>query len=183
MDSYPVGLVGARVALRELRTGDTDTLHEIYGDELATRHLSFDPRSREQVELIVARSIVSARAQPRSEYALAVTEVSDDRLIGFARLATEEHQAATIGGALRSDRWRNGLGAEVVRLLLALAFDKLGLHRVWAARSPDNTAAEGVLRKVGMVPEGRIRHHVHTHGAWRDSITYSILDADWAAQH
>ena len=37
------------------------------------------------------------------------------------------------------------------------------------------TDAERVMRKAGMVQEGRIRDHVHVRGAWQDSITYSIL--------
>ncbi|MEV7782834.1 GNAT family protein [Kitasatospora sp. NPDC088351] len=30
-----------------------------------------------------------------------------------------------------------------------------------------------------MTEDGRIRDHVFVHGAWRDSITYSILEHEW----
>jgi RimJ/RimL family protein N-acetyltransferase len=181
VSSYPISVVGSAVALGELTGADTDAVHAIYGDPRATEHLSFDPRSREQVELIVARSIVSARQEPRVEYALAIRQVptSGEPLVGFARLAVEPHQSGTIGFALHPDFWGRGLGREAVRLLLVLAFDRLGLHRVWAARAPDNIASDRVLRTAGMPVEGRIRHHVHTHGAWRDSITHAILSDEW----
>jgi ribosomal-protein-alanine N-acetyltransferase len=29
--------------------------------------------------------------------------------------------------------------------------------------------------------EGRIRDHVFTNGAWRDSLLYSVLDREWTA--
>ncbi|MGW3179211.1 GNAT family N-acetyltransferase [Kitasatospora sp. NPDC001119] len=77
----------------------------------ATWHLSFEPRTREQVEAITARSIDSARATPRTEYCLAVTRRGEHRLIGYARLATEPQQAATIGFALHPAAWGKGLAA------------------------------------------------------------------------
>lgn len=178
---YPVSYTGARLILREIAIDDVDAVHAIYGSPEATEHLSFEPRSREQVGRIIARSMVSATAEPRVEYCLGVCERDRGELIGYARLAREGGQGAgTIGFALRPDAWGTGYGTETVRALLGLSFDTLGLHRVWAARSPLNTASETVLNRAGMVEEGRIRHHVHVRGAWRDSIVHSILEDEWA---
>jgi hypothetical protein len=101
----------------------------IYGSAEATEHLSFEPRTREQVAQIVARSIASATATPRTEYALAVIERNMNELIGFGRLATDPHQqrGATLGFALRPDAWGVGYGVETVRLLLSVGFDDLGV--------------------------------------------------------
>jgi RimJ/RimL family protein N-acetyltransferase len=179
----PVHLTGSRLSLRELAPDDIDAVLAIYGDAETTRHLSFEPRDRAQVERIVLRAVASAAEHPRSEYALAVTLPDGADLVGFARLARDPHaqQSATIGFALRADQWGRGLGVEAVRLLCALGFDHLRLHRLWAARAPLNTASDRALRKAGMTEEGRIREHVFVRGAWRDSITYSILDHEWPA--
>lgn len=74
----------------------------IYGDARATEHMSFDPRTRQDVEGIVARPITSTATEPRQEYALAVARTGDGRLIGFGRLALDPHQprAAPFGFAL-----------------------------------------------------------------------------------
>ncbi|MEV7186438.1 GNAT family protein [Kitasatospora sp. NPDC093102] len=175
----PLRLTGPNLALREVEPEDADDLLEIYGDPEATRHLSFEPRTREQVEAITARSIDSAHATPRTEYCLAITRRGERRLIGYARLATEPQQAATIGFALHPAAWGKGLGTETVHLLCALGFNVLGLHRIWAARSPLNEASARTLLRAGMTEDGRIRDHVYVHGAWRDSITYSILEHEW----
>ncbi|MER7316499.1 GNAT family N-acetyltransferase, partial [Streptomyces halstedii] len=105
------------------------------------------------------------------------------RLIGFGRLALDPHQprAATFGFALRPDTWGNGYGTETVRLLLAVAFDDLTLHRVWGARSPRNVASARTLERAGLSEEGYIREHVQRGGRWRDSVTHSILDHEYAA--
>ncbi|WP_089100515.1 GNAT family N-acetyltransferase [Streptomyces hyaluromycini] len=175
----PVDLTGPHLALREVEPEDTDALLAIYGDPEATRHLSFEPRTPEQVQAIVDRSIASAKDTPRTEYCLAITRLGDHRLIGYARLATEPQQAATIGFALHPAEWGKNLGTETVHLLCALGFQTLGLHRIWAARSPLNKASARTLLKAGMTEDGRIRDHVFVRGAWRDSITYSILEHEW----
>ncbi|KOU63676.1 acetyltransferase [Streptomyces sp. WM4235] len=175
----PVNLAGPRLALREVEPEDTAALLAIYGDPEATRHLSFEPRTRDQAQGIVDRSIVSAKDTPRTEYCLAITPLGEHRLIGYARLATEPQQAATIGFALNPAEWGKGLGTETVHLLCTLGFKALGLHRIWAARSPLNEASARTLLRAGMTEDGRIRDHVFVHGAWRDSITYSILEHEW----
>jgi RimJ/RimL family protein N-acetyltransferase len=177
---HPVRIDGPRAGLRELAPDDAEAVHAVYGDPLATRHLSFEPRTPEQVAAMIARSMESAVAIPRVEYALGVTVPGGGDLVGVARLATEPDRAATIGFALRPDHWGRGLGTETVRLLCHLGFAVLGVHRVWAARSPANTASERTLLKAGMTEDGRIRDHVFVRGAWRDSITYSILEHEWS---
>ncbi len=175
----PVHLTGPHLALREVEPEDADALLAVYGDPEATRHLSFEPRTPEQVQAIVDRSVTSATDTPRIEYCLAITRRGEHRLIGYARLATEPQQAATIGFALNPAEWGKGLGTETVHLLCALGFRTLGLHRIWAARSPLNEASARTLLRAGMTEDGRIRDHVFVHGAWRDSITYSILEHEW----
>jgi ribosomal-protein-alanine N-acetyltransferase len=148
-----------------------------------TEHLSFEARSPQQVTALVDSWTVSARQDPRSEYALCVREPDHGPLIGVLRLATDPHQqrAATVGFALRPDAWGRGLGTETLRLGLALAFQDLGQHRVWAARAPLNTASEKPLLAAGFQQEGAIREHVHTRGKWRDSIVYGVLESEWEA--
>lgn len=181
---YPVLRDDARLSLRELTIDDVNAVLAIYGSPEATEHLSFTPRSPAEVGGIVARSVASASAAPRDEYALAVAERSGGELVGFARLALDPHQhsAATIGFALRPDTWGAGYGRETVGLLLGLAFADLDLHRVWAARAPLNVASEKTLLAAGLMEEGRIRGHVHVRGAWRDSIVYGVLREEWGEQ-
>ncbi|MEV6523945.1 GNAT family protein [Longispora sp. NPDC051575] len=176
---YPVSLAGPRLCLREFSVQDVAGIHAIYGDAEATRHLSFEPRSAEEVENLIARVIALAGEEPRAEYSLAAVSCDDDAVVGFARLAVESPHSATIGFATRADSWGKGLGTEIVGLLCTLGFEHLGLHRIWAARAPENAPSDRVLRKAGFTEEGRIRAHVHVHGAWRDSVTYSILRPEW----
>ncbi|MFE7032451.1 GNAT family N-acetyltransferase [Streptomyces sp. NPDC057621] len=180
---YPVSRHSQRLQLRELVLNDVAAVHAIYGNPTATEHLSFEPRTLDQVTQIVARSVASATAEPRTEYALAVVQRDEGELIGFGRLATDPHQqrGATFGFALRREAWGVGYGLETVRLLLGLAFEELHLHRVWGARSPLNDASAKTMTAAGMVEEGIIRAHIQKAGQWRDSVVHAILDDEWAA--
>ncbi|WP_405985305.1 GNAT family N-acetyltransferase [Streptomyces sp. NBC_00872] len=180
---YPVTRSSTRIGLRELTVDDIAAVFAIYGSAEAVEHLSFEPRTHEQVEQIVIRSIASAAAEPRGEYALAVVERKTDELIGFGRIALDPHQqrAATFGFALHPNAWGIGYGLETVRLLLGLGFEDLDLHRIWGARSPLNTASARTMAAAGMVEEGTIREHILKNGRWRDSVVHAILDREWAA--
>ncbi|GAA2456561.1 GNAT family protein [Actinomadura vinacea] len=180
---YPVRGSGERVVLREFTEDDIDAVLKVYGDPVVTEHLSFDPRDREQVAKTIRSVTRAAQADPRSEYSLAVEMIDAGTCIGFARLAIDAQHpgqsSAQLGFALRADQWGRGLGAETVALLLRLGFGELGLHRLWGARSPGNEVSDRLMRKLGMIEEGRIRGHIKIGGSWRDSIVHSILEDEW----
>lgn len=176
---YPVRLIAEAVLLREFLPDDADSLFKVYGDAEATRDLSFEPKSTEQVADVVNGAIESATTDPRSVYMLAIDDCASGALIGVARLGLEPHQTGQIGFALRPDQWGQGKGTETVLLLQYLGFKCLGLHRIWGARSPVNEASSRTMLGAGMIEEGTIRGHLFTRGAWRDSVVHSILSDEY----
>ncbi|GAA0955904.1 GNAT family protein [Actinocorallia libanotica] len=180
---YPVTLSGQRLVLREFTADDVDDLVKIYGDPVVTEHLSFEPRTRDQVAATIQSVSTAARAEPRTEYSLAAALISTGQVIGFARLAVDAQHpgqsSAQLGFALNKDHWGQHLGQELLTLLLRLGFDELGLHRLWGARSPLNTASDRLMTRLGMVEEGTIRHHLNIRGQWRDSVVHSVLEDEW----
>ncbi|MFC4054076.1 GNAT family N-acetyltransferase [Actinomadura syzygii] len=178
---YPLSIAGDGVGLREFTADDVDAILAVYGDPVVVEHLSFEPRTREQVAKTLTGVIEAAEQDPRREYSLAA--VAGGEVIGFARLAVDAQHpgqsSGQLGFALRADRWGHGMGSETVRLLLRLGFEELGLHRLWGARSPDNATSARVMTRLGMVEEGRIRGHIRVRGAWRDSVIHSILEHEW----
>lgn len=179
---HPVSLRGERVVLREFAVDDVDQVLALVGDERVTAWLSFDSRSRAEADAMVAGTLERARAEPRSEYYLAVALPAGDEIVGFVRLGLDGVQAAKLGYAVHADKWGRGYATEAVRLMLDFGFGRLGLQRISAAIGPDNAASIAVVRRLGLQYEGRIRHHVHTNGAWRDSLLYSVLADEWDAK-
>ena len=178
---HGVTLAGDRVRLREFRADDLDDSDAILGDDRVTRWLSFDSRTREQQAEMLTGAIERAQQTPRTEYYLAVTTHTDDRLIGFVRLGLGGVQAAKLGFAVAAAHWGHGYALDAARTLIDFGFTTLGLHRISAAIGPDNAASIAIVTRLGFTEEGRLRDHVFTNGAWRDSILYSVLAYEWKA--
>lgn len=177
--SQEVELTGQLVRLREFRSDDLDASMAVVGDDQVTGFLSFDSKTREQQAELLASAIERARQQPRTEYYLAVTTHDDDRLIGFVRLGLAGVKAAKLGGAFAPSHWGKGYALDAARTLITFGFTTIGLHRISAAIGPDNAASIAVIHRLGFTHEGRLRDHVHTNGAWRDSELFSILEHEW----
>lgn len=175
---YPVTLTGRAVTLREFRIDDAADSMAIVGDDRVTQWLSFDSRNLAAAQAMIDGAVKRAQDQPRTEYYLAMA-AEPDELVGFARLALTGVKAAKLGYAVSADRWGKGYATDATRLMLRFGFQELGLHRISAAIGPDNAASVAVVHKVGMQYEGRIRDHVFTNGAWRDSLLFAVLEQEW----
>jgi ribosomal-protein-alanine N-acetyltransferase len=173
-------LIGKRVVLRDFAMGDVDDVAAIVGDPRVTATLSFEPRSRDQAEAMIAGVLKRIHDEPRTEYYLAVTRPDVDAVVGFCRLEVRAHQAAKLGVAIHADHWHQGLASDACRTALDFGFGPaLALHRITAAIGPDNSASLRLVAHLGFTFEGRLREHVFTHDAWRDSLLYSVLVHEW----
>jgi ribosomal-protein-alanine N-acetyltransferase len=182
-DVYPVRLVGTKVVLRELEPTDVDAAMAWASDPAFFTYLAHEAVTSREAELTVLRTMkAEAVAQPRRQYHLGIVMRDSDRLVGAARLGIADPDAAVgdIGYGVRRDRWGQGVATDAARLLVAFGFGELGLHRIFAYHHPENVASGHVLAKVGMQHEGRLREHMRSHGAWRDSMVWGILDREWS---
>lgn len=84
---------------------------------------------------------------------------------------------------LYSQNRNRGLGTEATRLILAHAFETVGLHRVDLEVYAYNPRARRVYEKVGFVYEGTKRQSLLWDGAWVDAHIMSILADEWAVHH
>ncbi|MGW0503207.1 GNAT family N-acetyltransferase [Micromonospora sp. NPDC003241] len=177
---YPITIPGRVITLRDMRPGDAADALAIIGDDRVTHWLSFDSRDHAAAVAMIEGAVTRAQLNPRTEYYLAVAD-TEDRMIGFARLGLTGHQAAKLGYAINADHWGHGYATDAARTIIGYGFRELGLHRITAAIGPDNAASIAVAKRLGMQYEGRLRDHVYTNGAWRDSLLYSILAPEWNA--
>lgn len=173
--TFPLTLSGERVSLREFTPEDLDVVARIVGDDRVTTFLSFDSRTRDQASATLTGMLSSARAEPRTEFYLAIEPLDSPPAVGFIRLALSGVRAAKVGYAVAADQWGRGYATDAVQTMVRYAWDVLDLHRITAAIGPQNTASIAVVKRVGMEYEGRLRDHVFTNGAWRDSLLYSII--------
>ncbi|WP_206444184.1 GNAT family N-acetyltransferase [Nocardioides turkmenicus] len=166
--------------LRDFEASDTDGVLSIVGDERVTYWLSFASRDRAEAQSMLDGILKRQLETPRSEYYLAIADSdSPETVIGFVRLGLGGVKAADLGYALRHEWQGRGIARAAVSRMIEFGFGDLGLHRLTANIGPQNTASMRLVESLGFQREGTIRDHVHTNGAWRDSVSFSLLEGEW----
>ena len=72
-----------------------------------------------------------------------------------------------------------GLGKDVVKLILDYAFQSLNLNRVYLYVVSTNTRALKFYQKIGFKIEGTFRQHIYLKGNYVDAIWLGILKNDY----
>ncbi len=101
--------------------------------------------------------------------------------IGLSQVRRGIAQTAVLGYWIGQRHARQGYTGEATRLVLDLAFRKLGLHRVEASFIPDNIASRTLLERAGFRQEGFARAYLKIAGEWADHLLYAILEDEWQA--
>ena len=169
-----------RLLLRDYAEADEAAVHMFACDPQVTRFTTWGPNTSEDTRAFVRHMLKIQRKQPRTTYELAVVRHEDGLLIGGCGLDITEpyNAAAEIGYVFRRDCWGQGYASEVAAALLAVGFEQLGLHRIYATCAPDNIGSARVLEKIGMRREGYLRESKRFRDGWRDSLLYARLETD-----
>jgi RimJ/RimL family protein N-acetyltransferase len=179
---HPATVEGSRVVLRHHRFDDLPHVRRWYRDpELArlTRY-SVQPMSDDEVD-----RFFHARLMSPESVAYAIETREGARLIGlttFSNLDPDNGSVLfhiTIG---EPDAWGQGYGTEATGLMLQLAFERIGLHRVGLSVFSFNERAIRSYRKSGFQLEGRAREAIVRGGERFDEFTMSVLAQEWLAR-
>lgn len=76
-------------------------------------------------------------------------------------------------------RWNQGIGTQVMRLLLQYGFNTLNLNRIALEVYDSNPRAIRSYEKAGFVLEGRKRQATYLNGKYSDVLIMSVLRSEW----
>ena len=181
-------LVGKHVVLRPFRAEDAGAMVRILADPEVQRLTGMVPSktdaSGEKPLLDSAHQWYSSRAEQDDRLDLAVGDRGTGEVVGEVVLNEWDPNNGscnfrTLFGPHGRDR---GLGTEAAQLVLAYAFDVVGLHRVGLEVYSFNPRARRVYEKLGFVCEGTRREVLRFDDRWVDSDIMSVLATEWA-QH
>jgi ribosomal-protein-alanine N-acetyltransferase len=111
-------------------------------------------------------------------YAITLRETGE--LIGAVGLVINKRfNHAELGFWIEKDLWGKGYAAEAARALMDYAFNKFGLHRIFAQHMTRNPASGKVMKKLGMHEEGLLKGHILRSGKYEDVVVYGMLNDDW----
>ena len=179
---FPDHIEGETVVLRRHTRDNLADFQRWYQDPEVARLTRYQdgPMRPEEIERFFLMRAIGPDA-----LAMGIHVKSTNRLIGscaFSQLDGDNGSALfhiTIG---EHDAWGHGYGTEAAELMLSLAFERIGLHRVGLSVFAFNERAVRAYARVGFVNEGAAREAIWRDGRWWDEIHMSVLEPEWRAR-
>jgi N-acetyltransferase len=178
----PVVLTGRHVRLEPLTVAHVPDLFAAGGgDEEVWRWMpATTPRTEEEMGRLVA-TLLGGGFGPAVPFA--VVTLATGRAIGWTTYldVSEKDERLEIGWTWYGRaHWRTAVNTEAKLLLLAHAFDDLGMGRVQWKVDHLNTRSQNAVLRLGARREGALRRHRRRpDGTWRDSVFFSMLADEW----
>src|SRR5437773_2500922 len=122
---YPIET--ERLLLRPYGEADIDALHNIQSRPEVVRYLSWEPRTREQVEQVIGESSGQLEGEGKA-LKLAIQPRGSETMVGDVVLMyhSEAHRQGEIGFVLHPDHQGHGYATEAASEMLRLGFEQLG---------------------------------------------------------
>ena len=180
---YPIRT--QRLLLRPYQPGDTDAVYAYQRLPEVHRYLYTEPRTRAEVEAIVAERAGLAVLTETGKAITLVAELAQTReLVGDCMLfwRSKEHEQGEVGYVFNPAYHGRGYATEAVGALLRLGFEGLGLHRIAGHLDARNTASARVLERAGLRREAHLVENEFVKGEWADELIYGILRREWEAR-
>ena len=95
--------------------------------------------------------------------------------ITFSGITYGAFQSCKMGYWVAQESNGRGYATDATRAMTALAFNKLGLHRVQAETLIPNARSQRVLERVGFVRYGTALKYLRIAGRWQDHLMYQLL--------
>ena len=183
MDLTPVTLRGRYLTLEPIEERHAPDLFEAMQDEEVCRYLAWPPPERIEETLALVRQ---AREQMDRRQTIVFAQVWNEtgRAIGSTRLldVRPADRQVEIGSTfLARGYWRTPANTESKYLFLRHCFETLGCIRVALKTDGRNLRAQEAIARLGAMREGTLRKHMNVRGFQRDTVYFSILDAEWPA--
>lgn len=183
MDLTPVTLAGTWLTLEPIEERHASDLFAAMQDEEVCRYLSWPPPATVEDTLALVRDAQEAMARGLS---IVYAQIWNDsgRAVGSTRLldVRPADRQVEIGATfLARAYWRTPANTESKYLFLTHCFERLGCVRVALKTDGRNVRSQDALARLGAVREGVLRRHMNVRGYQRDTVYYSILEAEWPA--
>ncbi len=174
-----------RLLLRLYTEADLDDVHDIQSRPEVARYLYWGARDRRQARGSLKQKIASsALREEGDDLTLAVELPGTGKVIGDVLLVylSREYRQGEIGYIFHPDHGGRGYATEAAAVMLRLAFEVYGLHRVTGRLDARNTASARVLERLGMRREAHLVQNEFVKGEWTDEVVYAILEDEWRAR-
>lgn len=174
--------VGKQIYLRGIEAEDLPAMVGWINDEEVNK-LMFVGHRPANLDLLVAQWRTETQSHDNMPFAVCLR--ADDVFIGTGGLYGINWIMRS--GEMRiflgdKSHWGQGIGTEVIKLLVVYGFERLNLNRLWLGVNLENKSAVRVYEKAGFVNEGILRQEQYRNFRYYDVQRMSILREEYAAK-
>lgn len=182
MDEYPVAIsiVRGQVELRDPQEDDREGIVSLADDDRLFEHMMIR-FSRAEMDGWFTAWLAELVGTARTFWPLVIDVAGE--ATGFVMLSRPSDGVAEIQWYVAPRLWGRGYASEASSAALNVAFEALGVHRIFATADPENQPSCRILERAGFRREGHMIHYVLTHNGWRDRYMYALLDDEWRTSH
>lgn len=180
---YPIRT--ERLELRPFESGDAAALLAFRSLPEVARYLYREPETAAELAEQLPRKVAQSRlTQPGERLSIAAVLRGGGALIGDLTLFwhSREHGAGEIGFVFDPRYGGRGLATEAARVLLALGFEQLALHRIVGRCDARNDRSARLMERLGMHREAHLHENEWVKGEWTDELIFAMLAGEWHAR-
>ncbi len=172
-----------RLVLRALEPMDAGRVEKYASDPEIARYTANIPEPYSSGLAVSWIKEVNKDMLTRKDYAAAIAEKESGDLVGAVSLAFPDYgKGGELGYWIGRPYWGRGYASEAVKKMVVVAFNRLGLHRVWAGVLPENEASIRVMEKSGLVFEGETEYDFPARGGIKQVWIYGLNRMDAVAK-
>ncbi len=181
MKVEPVILEGKFVRLEPMRVDHLPALCKVGLDESIWQWTANVVKNEKDLEGYVRTAL--AEQALGTALPFVTIELASGTVVGSTRFGNIDtvNKKAEIGWTWINPKWqRTVINTEAKQLMLTHAFETWKCIRVELKTDANNERSRNAIRRIGGVEEGILRNHMITEtGRYRDSVYFSIIDAEW----
>ncbi|MDX3433935.1 GNAT family protein [Streptomyces sp. ME01-18a] len=178
----PLPATTERLILRLFTSDDLDDVYAYQGLDEVARYLPRSALTPDQcAQSLARRATGTAWTEDGDDLVLAVCRADAPGVVGelVLKLASAHARQAEIGWIFNPVYGGRGYASEAARATASLAFDALGVHRIFARLSALNTASVRVCERLGMRREAHLVENHLDGDRWGDEYVYAVLASEW----
>jgi len=135
------------------------------------------PRTRAQLAAYLRR----VRKPSHRGYLICTRDGAIAGVVNVNEIVRGAFRSAYLGYYALAPHDRHGWMTAGLRLVVARAFTRLGLHRLEANIQPGNGASRRLVQRLGFQREGYSPRYLKVAGEWRDHERWALTVEDWKA--
>lgn len=165
--------------LRLMKMADAEAIFAIRSDEETMKYMGVKPlKNMEEAQNWIKTCL--REHEQNLAITWVITHPTEVQALGYCTLwqINAKNNFAQLGYALQRHHTGKGIMLKVLPIIVDLAFNRLGFHRLEANLDKHNLASEKLIQKLGFQKEALLRENYYFDGEYIDSLIYGLLATD-----